>query len=424
MQSSRLPKILYLVHRVPFPPNRGDRIRSFHLLRFLSARAEVHLACLTDEAVPDENLAALRGWCARLAVVPIESRLRWVRAVMSAGRGRTATEGLFHSPRLRGIVQSWARETRFDAVVVFCSSMAQYLDLAELAGVPTVIDLVDVDSQKWFDYAVGASGPKKWLYGLEGRRLRRLERSLGRRADALTLVSEPETDLYRAFCPDARVHAVANGVDLDFFRPMEPDDSGTSRECVFVGAMDYRANVEGIRWFAANVWPRVRQLCPEAALTLVGRRPTPAIQRLAELPGIHLAGDVPDVRPYLSRAALAVAPLHVARGIQNKVLEAAAMGKASVVSPQALEGLDFESGVHLQVAATADQWVASIVQLLGDPVSRRRLGEAARARVKSHYRWETRLQPFEALMRLPTEARPFERVEKVTENDQPAPSAA
>ncbi len=194
------PRLLYLVHRVPYPPNRGDRIRSYHFLRHLSERFEVSLATLADEPVAAETRRELARLCEQVAIEPL-GRSRWLRAVASLARGRSATEGLFASPALRRTVQSWAANKQFDAALVFCSSMVQYLDCPQLKNVPAVVDLVDVDSQKWFDYGAKTSGAKRMLFDLEGRRLRQLETSLPARARAITLVSEAEANLYRGFCP-------------------------------------------------------------------------------------------------------------------------------------------------------------------------------------------------------------------------------
>ncbi len=234
-----------------------------------------------------------------------------------------------------------------------------------LAGVPALVDLVDVDSEKWFQYAAESRGVQRWLYRIEGRRLRRLEQSLPPRAKAITLVSDCEAELYRSFCPADSVHAIPNGVDLDYFRPGRDSDVASSQDCVFVGALDYWANIDGVHWFCDEVWPEVRRRRPEATFTLVGSRPSSPVRRLAQRPGIRLAGDVPDVRPYLAEAALVVVPLRIARGIQNKVLEALAMAKAVIATPEALEGIAVEPEVHVCQAGTPAQWIETITALAG-----------------------------------------------------------
>jgi polysaccharide biosynthesis protein PslH len=395
--------LLYLVHRVPYPPDKGDRIRAFQLLRYLSRHAAVHLACLADEPVEAETLQVLRQYACRVAVVPLGRRSRWVRALGSVLRGRTVTEGAFSSPGLRAVLRDWSRDTCFDGALASASSMVPYLRLPALRDVPAVVDLVDVDSQKWLDYAAAFRGPRAWLYGLEGRRLRRLEQALPRWARAVTLVSEAEAAIYRAGGVGeaaSAARAIGNGVDLDYFQPRP---QATEASCVFVGALDYRPNVDGACWFCSEVWPHIRQRRPDAKLYLVGRRPTPAVQRLAAIAGVEVVGQVADVRPYVARAGVVVVPLRIARGVQNKVLEALAMSKPVVASPAALEGLGTEAGIHLLSAQSRTEWVETIVRLYDHPGLGQQLGGAGRRYVETCHRWDLCLEPFRPLLGLDAE---------------------
>jgi len=278
--------------------------------------------------------------------------------------------------------------------------MAPYLRMAELRSTPAVVDLVDVDSQKWLDYAAASRGPRRLLYQTEGQRLRRLERELAPYARALTLVSQAEVDVYRAFCTAGDVQAIPNGVDLDYF---QPGPEATEPSCVFTGALDYRPNSDGVCWFCAHVWPAVAEKRPDAKLYLVGRKPAPAVQRLAGIPGVVVTGQVPDVRPYLARASVAVAPLRIARGLQNKVLEALAMAKATIAMPGCLAGLAVEPGVQLLSASSAPEWTTSILRLFDDSEQRAQLGSAGRRYVEQNHRWETCLEPFDSLLGLRAE---------------------
>jgi len=392
------PNILYLTHRVPYPPDKGDRIRNYHVLRHLAERATVHLACLADEPVPAETVAALTPWCARLATVPVGRPGRWLGALTALVRGGSLSAGAFSSAGLRAVLRDWTRTVDFDVTLSSASSLTPYQRLPELRHVPAIVDLVDVDSQKWFDYAAASAGPRAWLYRLEGSRLRRLERDLHTWARAVLLVSEAEADLYRQFSGRHRVHALANGVDLDYFQPTA---CATEPACVFVGALDYRPNIDAACWFCGEVWPIVQRINPQAQLWLVGRAPVAAVRRLGALPGVQVIGQVPDVRPYLARAALAIAPLRIARGLQNKVLEALAMAKATVASPQALAALRVEPGVHLIEARDCEAWVDAVIGLLGDPDQRQWLGHAGRQFVETHHSWERCLAPLDALLGLP-----------------------
>jgi sugar transferase (PEP-CTERM/EpsH1 system associated) len=399
------PNILHLAHRLPYPPDKGDRIRSFHTLRHLAGRARVHLACLADEPVPEGARTVLEGLCARIAVVPVSGWGRKARALWSLLRGRTATEGAFHSTVLRRVLREWTRDTPFDAALASASSMVPYLQQEELRGVPAVVDLVDVDSQKWLDYAAASRFPAAWLYRTEGRRLRRLEQALPSWTRGVVLTTPAEVALYEQFAGPGTARAVANGVDLDYFRPawgrpLACQESGrpaacptSEPACVFVGALDYRPNVDGIGWFCSEVWPKLWQRRRDARLFIVGRRPTDSVRRLTAVAGVEVVGTVPDVRPWLNRAAVTIVPLRIARGVQNKVLEALAMGRAVLASPVCLQGMLTEPGRHLLTATTADEWLAGLQRLLDDEDLRRRLGEAGRAFVEERHCWERCLEP-------------------------------
>jgi len=393
--SDTRPNVLHLAHRLPYPPEKGDRIRSFHTLRHLSAHANVHLACLADEPVPAGAVAALERLCARVAVVPLSGGGRKARALLSLLRGRTATEGAFGSPALRRLLGAWVRETHFDAALASASSMVPYLQRKGLRDVPAVVDLVDVDSQKWLDYAAASRGPAAWLYRTEGRRLRRLERGLPAWTRGVVLTTAAEVALYEQFAGPGTARAVANGVDLDYFRPAPPS---AEPACVFVGALDYRPNVDGICWFCSEVWPKLWQRRPDARLYIVGRQPTDAVKRLAAVPGVEVVGTVPDVRPWLSRAAVAVVPLRIARGVQNKVLEALAMGRAVLAAPLCLQGMETEPGRHLLTATTPEEWRVGLERLLHDEALRAGLGTAGREFVEEHHCWDRCLEPLLELL--------------------------
>lgn len=389
--------ILYLTHRVPLPPDKGDRIRSYHTLRHLASEHDVYLACLADEPVSDTHRRELSRLCRDLAIVPVDRR-RWLRAAWSVVRGRTATEGLFAAPALRKALAKWSAQYAFDVALAYCSSMAQYLDLPDLRRLPAVADLVDLDSQKWLDYAASGTdgrlvgGLRRRLYRLEGRRLRRVETALTQRCRSITFVSDREADLYRQAHANDQTHVVPNGVDFDYFRPEAVPGSPKPFSCVFVGALDYHANVGGLLWFARDVWPTVTAKLPAATLTVVGRNPSPAVRALSEDPSIRVVANVPDVRPFLAGAAVAVVPLLIARGLQNKVLEAMAMQRPVVATPQALGGIAAVPGIHVLSAKTADQWIESLVNLLSDEAKQQQLGRAGRGFVAAHYDWKGALR--------------------------------
>jgi sugar transferase (PEP-CTERM/EpsH1 system associated) len=386
---------LFVVHRVPYPPDKGDRIRSYQLLRYLSSRSDVHLATLADETVSPAARAELERLTVRLAVGEVRGAGRWLRGAASLLTGGTATDGLFYSRPLARSVEGWLNDTTFDAIYLFSSPTAQYV-----RGVtPQVCDLVDVDSEKWLRYAASSRFLLSWLFRLEGTRLRRTEARLGAAGGVVALVSDAEAAVYRAFCPGANVEVVPCGVDLDYYRPQQPhaDETGL----VFVGAMDYRPNVQGISWFCEAAWPAVLRRHPGTLLTIVGRNPTRAVRRLARLKGVQVTGAVADVRPFLARAAAVIAPLQIARGVQNKVLEALALGKALICSPPAATGLGIRHGRHALFAEEPEQWTRAVTALLNNPSQRQALGRAGRAYVKKYHDWDRCLAPLDRLLFAP-----------------------
>lgn len=399
MACASRPSVLYLTHRVPYPPDKGDRIRCYHLARYLADRCDLYLACLADEPVPDATQTALRGLCRELAIFPVNWQ-RWLRALQAVTLGRTISEGAFYVPALAHTLREWASRSRFHAAVASASSLAPYLMRSELSSIPAVLDFMDVDSQKWLDYAASTWPPKSWVYQLEGTRLRKLERQIAGWARAVLLVAQAETELFRTVCPSGPVHTVTNGVDLDYFAPAQEHHEEPDR-CIFVGAMDYFPNVDGAGWFCREVWPLIREQRPQASLALVGRNPTAEVQALGKIPGVEVVGSVPDIRPEIRRASVTVVPLRIARGIQNKVLESLAMGKATVISPAPREGLSVSPGRELLVAHSPQQWVEHLISLFNDPQKRKQLGSAGRAYVETHHCWERCLAPLSQLLELP-----------------------
>lgn len=392
-------EILYVTHRVPFPPNRGDRIRTYHTLRHLSQRGNVSLACLADEPVTDETRRELNSLCERVTIVPVAPKMRWLRAGTSFATGQTISQGAFHSPQLDKTTREWCAERNFDVALCSSSVLARYISHPGTTADRRFVDLIDVDSQKWFDYAADNSVLKRWLYKAEGSRLRELESQLGLTCQGLAVVSEAEAEIYRNFAPHGNIRAIPNGVDLDYFQPPAVPQEVDGR-CVFVGALDYKPNIDGAIWFCNEVWPLILERTPNATLELVGREPVKAVRNLAEIPGVSVAGSVPDVRPHLRDASVVVVPLQIARGVQNKVLEALAMGKALVTSKQPTIGLGTEEGVHLVTAESPAEWADSVTRLLADAEYRSDLGLAGRIYVDRTHQWHHCLSALDELLGL------------------------
>jgi len=385
--------ILYLAHRLPYPPNKGDKVRSYHLLRHLAARHRVHLGTFVDDPDDHRHVEALRPLCASLYAEALDRRVARLRGLTGLVRDEPLTVPYYRSAGLAQWIENTVREHDLRAAIAFSSSMAQYL--TGLTGMTKLVDLVDVDSAKWTQYSSGRAWPLSWLYRREGRKLLEFERAVVRDATHAFLVTEAEAELFERLAPDCagRVDAVGNGVDAGHFSPAREFVSpyrASEMPIVFTGAMDYWPNVDAVSWFASDILPGLTDAFPAVHFYIVGMRPTAAARMLA---GDHVTvtGTVPDVRPYLAHARLVVAPLRIARGVQNKVLEAMAMGRPVLASAACAGGIDARPGVDIEVAADAQDFVARARELLGDAARGDALGRQARACVLSRYSWEARL---------------------------------
>jgi sugar transferase (PEP-CTERM/EpsH1 system associated) len=388
--------LLLLVHRIPFPPNKGDKIRSYHLLRHLAARYRVHLGTFVDDPDDWQYVEQVRALCAGSHFARLDPKLARVRSLGALLSGRALSFDYYRDAGMQAWVENAMREQKIDRVVVFSSTMAQYIE--GYANARRVIDYCDVDSDKWRQYAEQKRWPMSWLYAREARALLAYERQVARNCDAALFATEPEAQLFKSLAPEseAKIGHFNNGVDTDYFSPARPyanPFADGERALVFTGAMDYWPNVDAVEWFAAEVFPKLAARFADLRFYIVGARPTPAVQALGKLPGVIVTGTVPDVRPYLAHAAVSVAPLRVARGVQNKVLEAMAMALPVVVSPQALEGIDASPGAEVLLADGAEAFAQAVTRVLGEDDLA--LRARARERVERLYSWPSNLAKIE-----------------------------
>jgi sugar transferase (PEP-CTERM/EpsH1 system associated) len=400
--------LLYLVHRMPYPPNKGDKVRSYHVLKHLVARHRVFVGTFIDDAEDEAHVDTLRALCAGLHVTRLHPGRARIGSLAGLLGGQALTLRYYRHAALQRWVSVTARRERIDAAVVFSSSMAQY---AQGTGLPMLVDFVDVDSAKWTQYASDHRWPMSWLYRREGEQLLAYERAVAARSARSFFVTEKETELFRSLAPESSqtCEAMCNGVDAEYFsvdalRP-SPFASG-EQPVVFTGAMDYRPNIDAVTWFAEVMLPRLRAKWPTLRFHIVGRNPTPAVRALAG-DSVDVTGTVPDVRPYLQHAAVVVAPLRLARGIQNKILEAMAMGRPVVASRECAEAINVQRGVDLVDAEDADAFVREVDSLLGDSGRAAAIGHAGRLRVLRGYSWEAHLSAFERHLDLLRANRPL-----------------
>ncbi len=385
--------ILYLVHRLPYPPNKGDKVRSYNLLKHLLKHHHVFLGTFIDDPEDAEHIATLRGMCADIHVAKLNPRFAKIRSLNGLLADEPLTLRYYRDAALQNWVDKTCHKHKIDAAVIFSSAMAQYVE--SKSRLPTVIDFVDVDSAKWTQYAPKHRWPMSWLYRREGEYLLDYERKMAAQADRSFFVTEAEVALFASLAPECgvRAEAMCNGVDADYFSPFPARPSPFVQDeipIVFTGAMDYWPNIDAVTWFAAEVLPDLRQRLPQARFYIVGRRPTPEVLALAR-EHIIVTGTVPEVRPYLQHAGVVVAPLRVARGIQNKILKAMAMERPVIASADCAAAVDAKKGAELITATTAAEFIEAIDTQLANPDASIAIGHAARARVVERYSWEAHM---------------------------------
>lgn len=387
------PVLLYLSHRIPYPPDKGDKIRSWKTLEHLARRFSVRLGAFVDDPSDFRHEAHLKSVCEEVLLAPLDKRRAALRSLTGFMTGAPLTSPYYRDARMTDFVAA-ARANGLCAEIAFSSSMAQYIE--KRANAPRIVDLCDADSAKWMEYARLKSWPMNAVYAREGRLLSAEETRIINWADAAFAISEEEADLLGSRDGvEKEVRWFCNGVDAARFAPGAAG-AGPRHTAVFVGAMDYWANVDAVLWFMRGVWPQVRARLPEATFAIVGTNPVKAVKRLNGADGVSVTGRVEDVRPYVESASLVVAPMRIARGVQNKVLEAMAMAKAVVSTPAGLEGIDARMGSEAITAASHDVFAREIVRLAQDEDAARRIGAAARLRVLADYQWPAQLARLDA----------------------------
>jgi polysaccharide biosynthesis protein PslH len=390
-------RILFLTHRLPYAPNRGDRLRAYHLIRTLAREFEVDVLSLVHDEEEASHASSMTDLCHAVYVARVPRLMNLARGAVYFPTGRPLTHVLLDSPEVRQHITRLMAGRRPDLVFAFCSGMARFALEPPLDAIPCLLDMVDADSAKWADLSLVASGPKRLVYTREAKGLARFEVKAMRHAYRTLVVNQRERDILHGLAPDARIDVMENGVDLASFAPPGPPASAPANATVvFCGVMNYVPNEQGALWLVNAVWPAVRAARPDARLVLVGASPTAAVQALAA-PDITVTGTVDDVKPYLWNAAVAAAPLWTARGIQNKVLEAVAAGLPCVVVPPVAEGLPPEVTPACPVATSAAAFAETLLGLLAaTPEARRE--QARQARIDA-LAWERRLGGLNGLAR-------------------------
>lgn len=385
-------RILFLSQRVPYPPNRGDKITTWRLIERFGRNHEVRCVAFAHDEADVAAAAELTAKGYRTEAVPLNVGRAKLRSLPLLLGKKALTLGVFGSKDLQAIVDREAREA--DLAYAYSSSMGAFLE--PHPRLARVMHFAELDSDKWRQYADRSKPPMSWVYRREWRTLEAFERRLAESFSENIFCTPLEEKIFQERMPGCSSMVLRNGVDLTHLQPAP--DSAEPEHLVFVGVMDYLPNIDGCVHFVEEILPRVRAKHPDARFTIVGSRPTPEVEALGRVDGVEVTGFVDDPKDYLRRAAVSVAPLRIARGIQNKVLEAMAMGLPVVGTTSATQGIEGEAGRDFLLANTADEQATAIVELLDDPTRAKALGAQARRFVEEQYDWEAVLAPAEALL--------------------------
>lgn len=397
-------KLLYLAQRIPFPPDKGDKITTFHVLKYLSQRADVYLAAFADDPMDMQYVGELEKYCRGVFIRPLDPRWAKVCALKSFARNEALTLGYFFDHKMRRWIDNTVSTQAIDQIFIYSSAMVQYVLDQKYSKTLRIGHYADIDSDKWRQYAQMHKGIKGKIYDREARLLFNFERSAANQIDHVSFVAENEAAQFREMCPElsSKIGVVENGTDTAYFdpgmtfpSPFRPE----SKAIVFTGAMDYFPNADAVAWFTREIFPHVLAQVPEAVFYVVGSKPGPEVRALALLPNVFVTGRVADVRPYLAHAQLAVAPLRAARGIQNKVLEAMSMGLPVACTRSVARPIHPELALLLDVADEAESFAATVArQLLAEPQPSARLHR--RKLVEQHYSWVAKLGILDTLLSL------------------------
>ncbi|MDX2367672.1 MAG: TIGR03087 family PEP-CTERM/XrtA system glycosyltransferase [Colwellia sp.] len=388
--------LLFLCHRIPFPPNKGDKIRSFNILKKLAEQYDIHLGCFIDDPFDKQYVDGLSKYCVSVFHLDQNKTIAKIKGLKSFLTNQPITLPYYFDKRM----QQWANRTllqeNINKIFIYSSSMAQYCEGSQYASLKRVIDFVDVDSDKWRQYSERKTGLSKWVFQREFNLLARYEDKICAEFDHSLFVSPDEAHLFRERQPSkeqVKVHGLLNGVDVDFFdprtdfsdEPLVPEKPFIS----FTGAMDYWANIDAVLWFARQVWPLILQQQPEAIFCIVGGNPSNEVKALADLQGIEVTGRVHDVRPFIANAQCVVAPMQIARGIQNKVLEAMSLNKAIVLTSMAMEGINAESNDDIAIVDDVQTYAQQCLEFF----AQKNTNIANRQWVLAHFTWQQTLEP-------------------------------
>lgn len=391
--------LLYLCHRIPFPPNKGDKITTYNILKFLNKHYEVYLGCFIDDPNDKQYTEKVAKLCKECFFVDLNPTLAKLKGLTAFGRGEPITLPYYRSSKMQNWVNRTISEARISKAFIYSGCMAQYVLTQETKDLYKVMQFADIDSDKWLQYANSSTGVMSKVYMREYRTLEEYEKYVANKFSISCFISETEASIFRDMVSEgihSRIKTLSNGIDSDYFSPLaqstlaEQFPLDKENYIVFTGAMDYRPNIETVDWFTKNIWAEVRKQCPDARFYIVGSSPPKQVLDLAKHPGVIVTGRVEDVRPYLTHAKAAVAPMRMARGIQNKILEAMAMEKPVMTSNRGIEGLEDYPKESLYVTDSEESMTTWIIDKLDSPQHN---AVESRKWLEQNYSWEAKLSP-------------------------------
>jgi sugar transferase (PEP-CTERM/EpsH1 system associated) len=410
-------KLLFLTPQLPYPPHQGTTLRNFNILKQLAARHEIHLLSF---GMPDELENSPRHeFCARIEIAPPPTRTTIQRALETFFHPLPDMARRLHSPKLAQKLKTLLGENQYDVIQIEGIEMANLrLQVANRRSHETTNSrssfnvqhstvVFDDHNAEWTlqktAYDTDRQNPGRWhaaLYSfIQYNKLKRFERVVCLRADAVVAVSQQDADAIASL--DARIKPVVipNGVDCEYYVPSEKVCAKPLADLsvVFTGKMDFRPNVDACVWFADEILPLLRKEIPLAHVSFVGQKPGPKVLALQERDGIEVTGFVPDTRPYIADAAVYVVPLRMGSGTRLKVLEAMAMGKAIVSTSFGVSGIACENGREVWIADDAQSFANALATLLRDKDKARALGANARRLAEETYEWKKLVPQFEAM---------------------------
>jgi sugar transferase (PEP-CTERM/EpsH1 system associated) len=397
--------LLFLCHRIPFPPNKGDKITTFNLLKYLSERYIVHLGCFIDDEFDRQYVQELEQFCQSSFCLDICQRRQSTSGVKALLTGESVSTAHYRSVEFQTWVDETVTENNIDLLFIYSSGMSQFVEHEQYHDKTRVLDMADIDSDKWRQYAENKPWYTRWIYSREQKILAKHEQRVLQDFEAVTFITDEEAELFRTMSDESyqeKIYTLSNGVDTDYFDPNAEFDLTdlpklVSPSICFTGAMDYWANVDAVVWFCKNVWPQVLIKIPTCTFYIVGGKPPVKVTQLESLKGVVVTGRVPDVRPYLANSKLAIAPMRIARGVQNKVLEAMAMAVPVVMTSMGQEGIQVDATQKALVHDNPMDMAESIIGLLEKATIDY---SQNRQWIIKHYSWNGALEKLPSLLAL------------------------